>query len=184
MVSRYNPETGRKQKVPRDSEEADLWPSRKPSKGTRGIIQRAASIGGEEGVKFATAALSKKVYQKVVRKAGRTIDLGIKRGIAKGAGKVAGAVATYGAGATTAAILTAAIGGYLLGSGIVNARANQEEKLDRALRALHAARREAEAKLGRALSKEEYRKIYDKYAELVARIKSGDPRLDLRPGAE
>lgn len=183
-MSRYNPETGRKQKVPADSEEADLWPSRKPSKGTRGIIQRAAAIGGEEGVKFATAALTKKVYQKVVRKGARAIDTAIKRGVQRGVGTVVSAGATYGVGATSAAVLAAAAAGYLVGSGIVNARVNQEEKLDRALQALLAARRKATAELGRALTKDEYQVLYRKYQELVARIKSGDPTVHLRPGME
>lgn len=182
MVSRYNPETGRKTKVPADSEEADLWPTRKPSKGTRGIIQRAASIGGEEGVKFATAALSKKVYQKVVRKASRGIDLGIKRGIAKGVGAATAAAAEIGVGATAAAILAAASLGYLTGSGIVNARENREAKLDRALQALLAAKREAKKRLGRELTKAEYQVLFRKYQDLVARIKGG--ASSLRPGAE
>lgn len=169
--------------MPADSEEAELWPTRKPSKGTRGILQRAASIGGEEGVKFATAALSKKVFQKVTRKAARAFDVTVKKGIQKGVGTVAGTAATYGVGATSAAILAAAAGGYLIGVGAMRG-ATRDEKLDRALQQLTAARREATRQLGRPLTKAENRVLYEKYLDLVARIRAGDPTAALRPGME
>jgi len=177
-VSRYDPSTGRKVKVPVTSSMATDWPSRKPAKTAAGLLKQAAGLGGGAGVTY--------LAETTARQAGRKVTSSVKRALTKGAGAGLGVIArAAGVSSTTAAgaIVAAAITGWNLGKAINYAVGNLDMRLDQALRNYLAARREAEAKLGRKLTKSELGAMYAAYKDTVVRIKSQDPQTFLRPGA-
>lgn len=178
-MSRYNPETGRKEKVPADSAEAAEWPSRKPAKTSAGLIAQAASIGGTAGLSY--------LGTRIATKAERKLTVAVGRAIQKGAGAGLGVVAeAAGVSSATAAagIIAAALVGWNLGKAINYAVQGEGAKLDQALRNYRSARAEAERRLGRPLTKAELAVMYRAYQETVVRLKANDPTTYLRPGAE
>lgn len=177
-VSRYDPATGRKMRVPVTSSMATDWPSRKPAKTAAGLLKQAAGLGGTAGATYLAETTARQVGRKVTSSAKRAIQ----KGAAAGLGVVARAA---GVSSTTAgaAIIAAALTGWNLGKAINYAVGNLDMRLDQALRNYLAARREAQAKLGRPLTKAELATMYQAYKETVVRIKSQDPQTFLRPGA-
>jgi len=179
-VYRYDPETGRKVKVPADSPEAEAWLTRKPSKTMQGLISQAIQLGGTAGVSYVGTRVAKKAERKVATAVGRALQ--------KGAGAGLGVVAqAAGVSSATAAagIIAAALVGWNLGKAInYSVQHGEAAKLDKALQNYLAARREAAERLGRPLKPAELAKMYAAYKETVVRIKANDPQTYLRPGAE
>jgi len=184
-VTRYNPETGRKVKVPADSAEAATWSSRKPPKGFAGTLYQGFQIGGGAGAAHVAGKVGEKVTRKVstsVASAGRKLaQRGAKYGIP--AVVAAGEAAGLGAAATVGTILSAALVAYGLGTEAFYPQRSKADRLDAALKALLDSRRAAEKRLGRKLTADENRVFYNAYKETVVRIKANDPELGLRPGA-
>lgn len=178
-MSRYNPETGRKEKVPADSAEAEDWPTRKPAKTASGLISQAASIGGTAGLSY--------LGTRIATKAERKLTVAVGRAIQKGAGAGVGVIAEaagVSTGAAAAGIIAAALVGWNLGKAINYAMQNEGARLDAALRNYRSARLEAANRLGRPLTKAELGVMFRAYQETVARLKANDPTTYLRPGAE
>jgi len=178
MVSRYNPETGRKVKVAETSAEADEWPTRKPAKTLQGLISQGAQIGGSAGAGYVGTRVAKKVEQKVAQ----TVSSAFRKGAAVAVKGVA-AASGISTGAATASIIAAALVGWNLGKAINYAVGNLDQRLDQALRNYVSARREVERRLGRPLTAAELRPMYNAYKEVVVRLKANDPSTYLRPGA-
>lgn len=177
-VSRYDPSTGRKVKVPVTSSMATDWPSRKPAKTVAGLLKQAAGLGGTAGATYLAESATKRV--------GRTVTATAKRAVSKGLGAGIGEVAKSSGlskNVVAGTVIAAALVGWNLGKAINYAVGNLDMRLDQALRNYLAARREAQAKLGRPLTKAELATMYQAYKETVVRIKSQDPQTFLRPGA-
>lgn len=177
MVYRYNPETGRKVRVPETSVEAQEWSSRKPSKGFAGELQRGLQLGGKAG----TTLVATKVAERAIRTSSRQINKAVKE-LGKKAVKAAAGVGLTGT--TAAAALAAGLIAYGLTKEAVYPQATVALRLDAALKNYLAVRRAMAKQLGRELTSIELRTLYNKYLETVVRIKSHDPTVYLRPGAE
>lgn len=177
-VSRYDPSTGRKVKVPVTSSMAKDWPTRKPAKTVAGLLKQAAGLGGTAGATYLAESATKRVGRQVTATAKRAVSKGIGAGI----GQVASS-SGLSKNVVAGTIITAALVGWNLGKAINYAVGNLDMRLDQALRNYLAARREAQAKLGRPLTKAELATMYQAYKETVVRIKSQDPQTFLRPGA-
>lgn len=177
-VSRYDPSTGRKVKVPVTSSMAKDWPTRKPAKTVAGLLKQAAGLGGTAGATYLAESATKRVGRQVTAAAKRAVSRGLGAGIGEVA-KSSGLSKNVVAGT----VITAALVGWNLGKAINYAVGNLDMRLDQALRNYLAARREAQAKLGRPLTKDELARMYAAYKETVVRIKSQDPSTFLRPGA-
>jgi len=178
-VTRWNPETGRKVKVPADSPEAEAWLTRKPSSTFVGLVGQVAGLSGTAGVTYAGTRLAAKAEKKLAT----TVARALQKGTGAGLGVVAQAAGVSSATAA-AGVIAAALVGWNLGKAINYAVGNQEAKLDAALRNYLAARREAAARLGRPLTAAELAVMYRAYQETVVRLKANDPTTYLRPGAE
>jgi len=177
-VSRYDPETLRKVKVPVTSSMARDWPTRKPAKKLSGLIKQGLGLGGVTGAQYVGTAVAKYTGRRV-----RTVA---KTALTRGAGaglKQLATAAGVSSGTAAAGIVAAALVGWNLGKAINYAVGNLDMRLDQALRNYLAARKEAAAKLGRPLTKAELGTMYAAYKETVVRIKSQDPQTFLRPGA-
>jgi len=178
-VSRYDPSTGRKVKVPVTSSMATDWPSRKPAKTAAGLLKQAAGLGGGAGAVYLGERAAKAVGTKVTR----TVQNALTKGVGAGLGVVARA-AGVSTGTAGAAIIAAALAGWNLGKAISYAQGNLDLRLDAATRNLVHARNEAAQKLGRPLTPAEIRAMYDQYKQVIVRLKANDPTTFLRPGAE
>jgi len=178
-VSRYDPATGRKVKVPVTSSMATDWPSRKPAKTAAGLLKQAAGLGGGAGAVYLGERAAKSVGTKVTR----TVQNALTKGVGAGLGVVARA-AGVSTGTAGAAIIAAALAGWNLGKAISYAQGNLDLRLDAATRNLVHARNEAAQKLGRPLTPAEIRAMYDQYKQVIVRLKANDPTTFLRPGAE
>lgn len=174
MVYRYDPDTGRKKRVPETSEEAETWSSRKPPRGVGGILVRGYQKGGAAGASL----VATKVTEQVLRKSARRINTAVAK-IAKGGLAAAGLTAT-----TSAALIAAGLVAYGLGSQAFYPQATDALKLDAALKNYLALKRAMVKRLGRELTRDELRTIYQKYQETVIRIKAHDPFINQRPGRE
>jgi hypothetical protein len=174
MVYRYNPDTGRKQRVADTSEEAETWSAKKPPKGVGGILVRGYQKGGAAGAALVTT----KVTEKVLRSGSRRINAAVKSLTKKG---LAAAGLTTG---TAASIVAAGLIAYGLGSEAFYPQRTDALKLDAALRNYLALKKSLPAKLGRPLTRDELRAIYAKYVETVVKIKAHDPMINQRPGRE
>jgi len=174
MVYRYNPDTGRKQRVADTSEEAEAWSAKKPPRGAAGILLRGYQKGGAAGA----ALVANKVTEKVIRSSSRRINTAVKSLTKKG-------LAAAGLTTTTAAsIVAAGLIAYGLGSQAFYPQRTDALKLDAALKNYLALRKSLPAKLGRPLTRDELRAIYAKYVETVVKIKAHDPMMNQRPGRE
>lgn len=143
MVWRYNPDTGRRTRVDSESEEAFTWSSRKPSRRSRQLATRAE--------KAATSAAVGGV-QAILRATARNPKLMLAR-----AGVVIGGLAA----------------GYWIGSQLNTHLAGRHRKAQdagvQAALAFRAARREAAAAQGRALTPAQSRSLGNVYkAQLIA----------------
>jgi len=174
MVYRYNPDTGRKQRVPDTSEEAEAWSAKKPPKGYGGILVRGYQKGGAAGA----ALVTQKVTEKVLRASSRKINAAVKKAVAGGMGAV-GLTAT-----TSAAVIAAGLVAYGLASQAFYPQATTGLKLDAALKNYIALKKNLATRLGRPLTRDELRAIFAKYQETVVRIKAHDPMINQRPGRE
>lgn len=174
MVYRYNPDTGRKQRVPDSSEEAETWSSKKPPKGYGGILVRGYQKGGAAGASL----VATKVTEKALRASSRKINTAVKKLVSSATG-AAGLTAT-----TSAAVIAAGLVAYGLGSQAFYPQATTGLKLDAALRNYIALRKSLATRLGRPLTRDELRTLYAKYQETVIRIKAHDPTVNQRPGRE
>lgn len=174
MVYRYDPDTGRKKKVPDTSDEAAEWSTRKPPRGVGGILVRGYQKGGAAG----TALVASKVTEKVLRSSSRKINTAVKQLTKKG-------LAAAGVSATSAGlVIGAGLIAYGLGSQAFYPQRSDALKLDAALKNYLALRKSLPAKLGRPLTRDELRSIYARYVETVVKIKSHDPMMNQRPGRE
>lgn len=185
MVYRYNPETGRKVKVPETSLEATEWSSRKPPKGAAGLLLRGYQVGGQAGATLVAGKLAERVVRSSTRSinklAGQALKFGLKVVPATQAAAAAAGIST----ATAAASLIAAgLIAYGLGKQAFYPQATDALKLDAALKNYLALRRKMAASLGRPLTKAELQRIYQAYLETVVRIKAHDPFVNQRPGRE
>jgi len=143
LVSRYNPSTGRKARVPEDSVEAAEWPSRKPPR------------GGAPGSRARTE-------RELVRAGGRTAEGLVAAAPAfLVAVKAAGAAAGLGVAATAAAITGAFAVGFAIGTAInkLAAHFSREERNVRKVLAFRAARASFTKAAGRAMTKAEVRQM-------------------------
>lgn len=174
MVYRYNPDTGRKQRVADTSEEAETWSAKKPPKGVGGILVRGYQKGGAAGA----ALVGTKVTEKVLRASSRRINTAVKSLTKKG-------LAAAGLTASTAtAVIAAGLVAYGLGSQAFYPQKTDALKLDAALKNYLALKKSLPAKLGRPLTRDELRAIYARYVETVVKIKAHDPMINQRPGRE
>lgn len=174
MVYRYNPDTGRKTRVPDTSEEAEQWSSKKPPKGYGGILVRGYQKGGAAGA----ALVTQKVTEKVLRASSRKINTAVKK-------LVSGGMAAAGlTGLTSAGLIAAGLVSYGLASQAFYPQATDALKLDAALKNYLALKRSLAARLGRPLTRDELRTIFQKYQETVVKIKAHDPFINQRPGRE
>lgn len=177
MVYRYNPETGRKVRVPESSEEAQQWSSRKPSRGFAGELERGLQLGGKAGA----GLVATKATERIVRASSRQINRAVKAAGKKAISAVAGIGLT---GTTAAAAIAAGLIAYGLGREAFYPQATVGLRLDAALKNYLAVRRAMAKQLGRALTSTELKQIYAKYLETVVRIKAHDPFANQRPGRE
>jgi len=178
-VSRYDPSTGRKVKVPVTSSMATDWPTTKPAKTPAGLLRQAAGLGGGAGVAY----LGERAATTIGRKVTRTVQNALTKGAGAGLGVLARA-AGVSTGTAGAAIIAAALTGWNLGKAISYAQGNLDLRLDAATRNLVHARNEAAKKLGRPLTPAEVKAMYDQYKQVIVRLKANDPTTYLRPGAE
>lgn len=174
MVYRYNPETGRKVRVAETSEEATAWSSKKPPKGSAGILLRGYQVGGAAGAKLVV----EKAAERVIRQSSRRINTAVKSITTKG---LAAAGLTS---LSAAALIAAGLISYGLASQAFYPQATDALKLDAALKNYLALKRSLATRLGRPLTRDELRQIYQKYQETVVRIRAHDPMINQRPGRE
>jgi len=174
MVYRYNPDTGRKQRVADTSEEAETWSAKKPPKGVGGILVRGYQKGGAAGA----ALVTQKVTERVLRASSRKVNTAVKKLVASGMG-AAGLTAT-----TSAAVIAAGLVAYGLASQAFYPQATTGLKLDAALKNYTALKKSLATRLGRPLTRDELRTIFQKYQEMVVRIRAHDPMTNQRPGRE
>lgn len=174
MVYRYNPETGRKVKVAETSEEATAWSSKKPPKGSAGILLRGYQVGGAAGAKLVV----EKAAERVIRQSSRRINTAVKSITTKGLA-AAGLTSLSAAGLIAAGLIS-----YGLASQAFYPQATDALKLDAALKNYLALKRSLATRLGRPLTRDELRQIYQKYQETVVRIRAHDPMINQRPGRE
>jgi len=182
MVQRYNPETGRKVKVPETSLEAAEWSSKKPPKGSAGLLLRGYQVGGQKGAEL----VASKITEKVLRSSSSKIN----KALAKYGGAAASAVSTAAAtagiptSAAAAALIAAGLISYGLASQAFYPQATDALKLDAALKNYLALKRNLATRLGRPLTAPELKRIYQAYQETVVKIKAHDPFINQRPGRE
>jgi hypothetical protein len=181
-VSRYNPDTGRKVKVPADSPEALAWASRKPPKTFSGTIGSTFDTYQRAGIAAAATYAGTKVATRAERKAAQVVAKALQRGAGAGLGVLAEA-AGVGTATAAAGILASAIAGYGLGKAITYSR-DPNTITGIALRQLHEAQNSARQRLGRELTKAEAKKLFDAYQLTLARSLTGDPTIGIRPGME
>ncbi len=174
MVYRYNPETGRKVRVAETSEEATAWSSKKPPKGSAGILLRGYQVGGAAGAKLVV----EKAAERAIRGSSRKINAAVKSITTKGL------AATGLTSLSAAGVIAAGLVAYGLASQAFYPQATDALKLDAALKNYIALRRSLVARLGRPLTRDELRTIFQKYQETVIRIKAHDPFINQRPGRE
>jgi len=153
MVYRYNPDTGRKQRVPDTSEEAATWSSRKPPKGSAGLLLRGYQVGGAAGAKM----VAEKAVEKAIRSSSRKINTAVRKAVTRGA---SAAAAVTGLTATSAlGIIGAGLVAYGLGKEAFYPQATVGLRLDAALKNYMALRRALVKRLGRELTRDELRAI-------------------------
>jgi hypothetical protein len=150
LVTRYNPETGARARVPNDSIEAAEWPSRKPAR------KRASR----------TAAA---VRSRALTAGSRAIAVGGLK--LAGAARAAGAAAGLGITATGAAIVGAFGLGFAIGTAINRAAAylSKTERDQRRAMAFRAARLKAAQDNGRPLTDAELREMGRGYKASLTR---------------
>jgi len=179
MVYRYNPATGRKQRVADTSDEATEWSSRKPSRGIAGILQRGYQTGGTEGAKL----VATKTVERTLRQSSRRVNTAAKK-IAKRVVGGAGALVPGLTVPTAAGILAAGLIAYGLGKEAFYPQKTLGARLDKALQNYLAVRRHLAKQLGRPLTKDELRAVHNQYVETVVRLKAHDPFTYQRAGRE
>lgn len=146
-VSRYNPDTGRKQRVPAGSFEADNWPtSRRELNAMRG------DVAGGSGSRLPSAGTA--------ARAARSLRPGVSR-----AGLVAAKAVTVAAFGLAAYLGTR----YVLRKFAGGAMRKQDAAVQGAL-ALREARAEFKRQTGKEVSQREAREMFDAYAVQLAKL--------------
>jgi hypothetical protein len=147
-VTRYNPDTGRKTKVPADSVEAMEWPSRKPAAQTK--TQKAAMRRAETQI-------------------ARTVERGAGRAVAKVAGGLAaaGQAAGLGAGATAAYLASAGLISYAATRAILEGAAQGQTPVNLVSKARSMAVTAFHRKLGRFPTHAEYADVRKRVGQAI-----------------